>query len=79
MMDFQARLTHELIALDIRQSKRERTPNIYRLGLLLEASEGVTDAASFAKAFTPDRTLHTVSKKLGLGLDVQSGQWVLPE
>ncbi len=78
MMDFQARLTHELTALDIRESKRERSPNIYRLGHYLEAAEGVTDAASFAKAFNPTRGMNTVARKLGLGLDVNRGRWVLP-
>lgn len=77
-MDFKAQLTHQLIELDIRESKRERSPNIYRLGHYLEAAEGVTDARSFADAFNPTRGMHTVSKKLGLGLDVKSGHWVLP-
>lgn len=31
-MDFKSQLTHQLIELDKRESKRERSPNIYRLG-----------------------------------------------
>lgn len=77
-MSFHSKLIHELVELDKRESKREAFPNIYRLGHYLKAAEGVTDASSFADAFNPTRGMHTVSRRLGLGLDVDRGYWVLP-
>ena len=75
-LDFHTRLIHELTALDKRQStKRGYNPNA--LGIYFQAAENVTDAKSFANAFTPTRGMHTVAKKLGLPLDVERGDWVL--
>lgn len=74
-MDFHLKLVRELVALDRRESAK-RGYNHYALALYIQAAEDVTDAQSFTDAFTPSRGMHTVAKKLKLGLDVQHGQWV---
>ncbi len=75
-MDFHTRLIHELTDLDRRNStKRGYNPNA--LGIMFGAAENVTDANSFANAFTPTRGMHKVAKNLGLPLDVEKGQWVI--
>lgn len=75
-LDFHTRLIHELTALDRRQStKRGYNPNA--LGIYFRAAENVTDADSFANAFTPTRGMHTVAKKLGLPLGVERGEWII--
>lgn len=78
MSDFHTRLVHELTALDQRESKR-KSYNPYALGQYLKAAEGVTNAASFAKAFTPARIMHAVAKRLGLRLGVERGFWIVHE
>ncbi len=75
-LNFHDGLIHLLTELDRRNSKRmDHNPNA--LGLYFEAAEGVTDAKSFSEAFTPSGPMHTIAKKLGLGLDVHRGRWVL--
>jgi hypothetical protein len=75
-LDFHTRLIHELTALDRRNStKRGYNPNA--LGIYFRAAENVTDAKSFADAFTPTRGMHTVAKNLGLPLGVERGDWIM--
>jgi hypothetical protein len=64
--------------------KRYGRVNIHRIALYLQAADRVRDrvargeapGSAFAEEFTPTRGMHTIAKKLGLGLDVQRGQWV---
>jgi hypothetical protein len=89
-MNFHTRLTHELTELDRREcaaeARRRYAVNHYRLALYLGAAQetvndieaGATPAAAFASHFTPTRGMHTVARRLNLGLDVQRGRWILP-
>lgn len=80
------RLIFELTNLDRQESARERRPNIHRLGLYFNAARDMADMvaagsspeAAFAEVFTPARGMHRVARNLGLSLDVQRGQWILP-
>jgi hypothetical protein len=72
---FHTKLVNELTALDRREAKG-KAHNPWALGHYLSAAKGVTDSASFARAFIPTRGMHTVAKRLGLGLDVERGNWV---
>jgi hypothetical protein len=74
--EFHFRLIHELTALDNRESKKKGW-NPWALGLYFQAAEDVTDARSFADAFTPSRGMHRVARNLGLDLDVDRGNWFL--
>ena len=74
--DFRTRLVSELTSMDRRASKRPGY-NPYALAQYLEAADGVVDAESFADRFTPSRPMHTVARRLRLGLDVDRGRWVL--
>lgn len=74
-MTFHDRLIHELTTLDRRESRRPGY-NPYALAIYFRAAEGVTDADSFRRAFLPTRGMHTVARRLGLGLDVERGCWV---
>ena len=76
MTAFHDKLISELTQLDQRQSKR-RGWNPYALPQYFTAAQNVTDAASFADAFTPTKGMHRVAKNLGLNLDVERGQWVI--
>ena len=81
------KLSHELTALDrkesLREIKRGGRENIYRLGHYLNAADAVKAAVrkgrsateAFASNFNPTRGMHGVAKRLGLGLDVARGQW----
>ena len=75
-MTFHDQLISELTQLDQRQSKRKGY-NPYALPQYFTAAQDVTDAASFADAFTPTRGMHRVAKNLGLSLDVIRGLWVM--
>jgi hypothetical protein len=79
---FRTRLISELTQLDQRESRRY--PNMYRLGLYLEAGQATAEAVdkgadahlAFADHFMPPRGMHTIARHLGLPLDVQRGRWV---
>lgn len=87
------RLRHELIEDDKRQAKRERVPNIYRIGHYLKALDDCEAGAdsltmnghselrawseAFADTFMPTRDMHRIARKLGLLLDVERGQWIV--
>jgi hypothetical protein len=85
--EFRDHLTHELIQLDRQESaqetKRRLVVNIYRLGHYLKAAQGVVGAVrsgespakAFAAGFVATRSMHTIAKRLGLGLDVERGEW----
>lgn len=73
-MTFHDRLISELTQLDQRESKKAGH-NPYALGMYFEAAEDVTDAQSFADAFTPTRGMHRIARNLGLPLNVDRGQW----
>ena len=72
------KLAMEITSQDRRDSKK-KWYNIHALPLMLQASDGVTDTRSFMDAFTPTRENNSIAKKLGLGLDVQRGRWVMKE
>ena len=74
-MTFHDRLIHELTKMDERDSKK-KSYNPYALAQYFQAAENVIDAATFAKVFIPTRTMHTISKRLNLGLDVDHGNWI---
>lgn len=77
-LNFHDKLIHLLTAYDMRQSKTKHyNPNA--LALYFIAAKGVTDAQTFAASFTPSGPMHTIAKKLDLGLDVDRGHWVLPK
>jgi hypothetical protein len=60
-----------------RKASTRRGYNPYALAQYFEAAQDVTDAASFAEAFNATREMHGVARRLGLGLDVERGAWVL--
>lgn len=76
MTNLHVRLISELTAMDRKQMKRKGY-NPYALAQYFKAAEGVTDAKSFAAAFTPTRAMHGVAKRLGFALDVEHGEWKL--
>ena len=75
-MDFHTKLIMLLTELDHRQSKRKGW-NCYALPQYFAAAETVTDAKSFADAFCPTRGMHSIARKLGLGLNVEKGVWIM--
>jgi hypothetical protein len=88
-LPFPQRVLHALTALDEKKrSRRSKSWNPYFLGIVCrdalpaleeDLANGRTEAEAFAFAFTPAREMHTVARKLGLGLDVDRGRWVLPD
>ena len=77
-MTFHDRLISKLTELD-RREMRWSGHNPYALAQYFAAAQGVTGAASFARAFNPTRGMHRVARELGLPLDVQRGQWIEKE
>lgn len=76
--DVERKLVQELTTYDRKQSKT-KSYNRYALPQYFEAAKGVTDAASFAKHFTPSRGMHGIAKRMGWSdrLTVDRGCWVL--
>lgn len=80
-------LTSHLTQYDQRLAKRERQPNIYRIGHFLKAADDMEKAvksgqdmeSAFAESFTPSAPMERIAKKLGLGVAVQRGDWVRAE
>lgn len=69
-----------------RKDSARKGYNIWALGHCLRAADetmedikaGAVPAVAFAKHFNPTRSNHRIATKLGLGLDVQRGNWVVP-
>lgn len=82
-MDLRHKLVSELTQLDQRQAAKEKRVNIYRLGIYLNAvndwtelvAKGTPPALAFSEVFTPSRDMHSVAKRLSLGLGVERGHW----
>lgn len=74
----QAKLIQQIVQQDRRDSKK-KWYNIHALPIMLKAAEKVTDTESFMDRFTPTRSNNSMARKLGLGLDVKSGRWVMTE
>ena len=84
---FPTRVLHELTALDERKRATDRHWNPYFLGIACRdalpaiesaLADGVTPAEAYADAFTPTRETAAIARKLGLGLAVDRGRWILP-
>ena len=73
---FHTRLIMALTAQDRKESTRKGY-NPCALAIVFNAAVDVVDAKSFSEAFTPTRGMHSVAKKLELGLDVDHGRWVV--
>ncbi len=84
---FRARLANHMTTIDRKECERERKrgrPNIYRLGILLNAvaecvaaiEGGEAPALAFADHFTATRENHKAAVALGLPLDVERGRWI---
>ena len=87
-MTFSQKVLHELTALDEKKRARDKHWNRYFLGIVCrdalprieeDMANGVSEVEAFAGAFTPAREMHAVARKLGLGLEVDRGRWVLPD
>lgn len=84
-MSFHDRLVSELTQLDERKRARGRSWNPNFLGIALvslhEVEEDLGPDASdvdvFTEALTPTRENHAIARRLGLGLDVVRGRWVV--
>ena len=82
-MTFREKLISELTQSDIRQSKRKGY-NRYALGLYFQAADaamaeiekGQSPEFAFRERFNPTREMHRIARNLGLGLDVERGQWI---
>jgi hypothetical protein len=87
-----SQLVHLLVKMDEAAARRERHPNIYRMGLFLKAAQeaevmaeadvaaGHDATRAFVTAvmanFTPTRRMHTFLKKIDPTVDVKYGGWV---
>jgi hypothetical protein len=87
------RLYNQLITVLVKmdQAENRRHPNIYRMGLLLEAAQKAKEEATdlihdgqdvntafgtaVAHNFTVSRRIHTFLKKVDPTIDVQYGSW----
>ena len=85
-MKFRDKLISELTQSDQRQSIKAGY-NRNALAIYLNAADtccemvdkGATQETAFMEVFTPCREMHKVAKKLGLILDVERGQWWIPQ
>lgn len=85
---FRARLVSLVTDIDRKEDERDRKArrrsNPYRLGIMLNAVDGVCDAIAggeepaeaFAGGFIATADMHKAAKSLSLPLDVQRGRWV---
>lgn len=85
-MNFRDKLISELTQSDMRQSTKKGY-NRFALGIYFQAADscielinkGATQETAFTECFTPCREMHKVAKRLGLRLDVDRGQWWIPQ
>jgi hypothetical protein len=81
------RIVHELTRLDERKRRSDRHWNPYFLGIAFQAldgwdedlADGMSETEAFAERTAPSREMHGIAKRLGLGLGVERGKWVLPD
>lgn len=70
-----------------RARKAKRYHNPYAIAHYFRAANEIEERVKngenptlvFSQVFCPARFTHSISKKLGLGLDVNRGLWVIPE
>lgn len=86
-LPFPTRVLHEMTRLDEKKRATDRHWNRYFLGIVCRdaipaiedgLTSGMTAAEAYADAFTPTRETAAIARRLGLGLDVNRGRWVLP-